>query len=259
MIGHKDRYALVTGATSGIGYELVKLLAKDGKNLIIVARDKKRLEEVKTEIENEYRTRVKLLPKDLSDPKAPVEIFSELEKEDINVDVLVNNAGFVVYGLFSETDLQKELEMIQLYVSTLTHMTKLFLKKMLENKSGWILNVSSGMALLSVPVLSVYSASKAYTLHFSEALANELHGTGVSVTCLCPPQTETEIFRRAKIENTKLARSKKMGAATVAEAGYIALKKGKVIVTPGLKSQLLPIVIRILPRSVLTKMARSMV
>jgi short-subunit dehydrogenase len=259
MIGHKDRYALVTGATSGIGYELVKLLAKDGKNLIIVARDKKRLEEVKTEIENEYRTRVKLLPKDLSDPKAPVEIFSELEKEDINVDVLVNNAGFVVYGLFSETDLQKELKMIQLYVSTLTHMTKLFLKKMLENKSGWILNVSSGMALLSVPVLSVYSASKAYTLHFSEALANELHGTGVSVTCLCPPQTETEIFRRAKIENTKLARSKKMGAATVAEAGYIALKKGKVIVTPGLKSQLLPIVIRILPRSVLTKMARSMV
>ncbi len=259
MIGHKDRYALVTGATSGIGYELAKLLAKDGKNLIIVSRDKNRLEQVKTEIENKYRTRVKILPKDLSAPKAPLEIFSELEKEDINVDVLVNNAGLVVYGLFSETDLQKELEMIQLYVSTLTHMTKLFLKKMLENKSGWILNVSSGMALLSVPLLSVYSASKAYTLHFSEALANELQGTGVSVTCLCPPQTETAIFKRAKIENTKLARAKKMDAATVAEAGYIALKKGKVIVTPGLKSKLLPILIRILPRNVLTKMARSMV
>lgn len=161
MIGHKDGYALVTGATSGIGYELATLLAKDGKNLVIVARDRNRLEQVRTEIEDNYRTRVKMLPKDLSAPQAPLEIFSELEKEAIDVDVLVNNAGLVVYGLFSETDLQKELEMIQLYVSTLTHMTKLFLKKMLENKSGWILNVSSGMAFLPVPLLSVYSAGKA--------------------------------------------------------------------------------------------------
>jgi short-subunit dehydrogenase len=259
MIGHKDRYALVTGASSGIGYELANLLAKDDKNLIIISRDKNRLEQVKTEIENEYGTRVKILPKDLSAPKAPLEIFSELEKEGINVDVLVNNAGFVVYGLFSETDVQKELEMIQLYVSSLTHLTKLFLKKMLENKSGRILNVASGMALLSVPMLSVYSASKAYTLHFSEALANEVQGTGVSVTCLCPPQTETSIFKRANIENTKLARGKKMDAATVAEVGYIALKKGKVIATPGLKSKLLTILVRVIPRSVLTKMARSMV
>lgn len=173
--------------------------------------------------------------------------------------MLVNNAGLVVYGLFSETDLQKELEMIQLYASALTYMTKLFLKKCLPNKSGWILNVSSGMGFLSVPVLSVYSASKAYMLHFSEALANELQGTGVSVTCLCPPQTETEIFKRAKIENTKLARAKKMNATTVAEVGYTALKKGQVIVTPGLKTKLLPTLVRILPRNVLTKMARSMV
>lgn len=259
MIGHQDRYALVTGASSGIGYELAKLLAEDGKNLIIVARNKDGLEQVKTEIENKYQTRVKILPKDLSAPKASLDIFSELGKENINVDVLVNNAGLIVYGLFSETDLQKELEMIQLYVSTLTHMTKLFLKNMLEHKSGWILNVSSGMAFLSVPVLAVYSASKAYTLHFSEALADELQGTGVSVTCLCPPQTETAIFERAKIENTKLARGKKMNAATVAKAGYIALKKGKVIVNPGPKSKLLPIMTRILPRNVLTKMARSIV
>jgi short-subunit dehydrogenase len=259
MIGHKDRCALVTGATSGIGYELAKLLAKDGKDLIIIARDENRLEQVKTEIENTYLTRVKVLPKDLSAPKAPLEIFSELEKENINVDVLINNAGLLVHGLFSETDVRKELEMIQLYASTLTHMTKLFLKKMLQNKSGWILNVSSGMGFLSVPIVSVYAASKAYIIHFSEALANELQGSGVSVTCLCPPQTETEIFKRANIEDTKLARVKKMNATTVAEAGYIALKKGKTIVTPGLKSKMLPILIRILPRNMLTKMARSMV
>ena len=258
MADHEDRHALITGASSGIGYELAKLFGKDGKNLIIVARNKNRLEQVKTEIENNYQVRIKLLSKDLSDPRAPLEIFSELEKEDITVDVLVNNAGFGVYGMFSETDLQKELEMIQVYVTSLTALTKLFLKKMLENKSGRILNVASGMALLAVPLFSVYAASKSYTLHFSEALANELQGTGVSVTCLCPPQTKTSFFTRADMENSKLVKGKMMDAATVAEAGYIALKKGKVIVIPGLKSKSLPILIRITPRSVLIKIARSM-
>jgi len=259
MIGHQKRYALITGASSGIGYELARLFARDGKNLVIVARNKSRLEEVKAEIESKYATEVKVLVKDLSVPKAAPELFAELEKEDVDVDVLVNNAGFLVYGLFSETDLQKELEMIQLYVSTLTQLTKLFLQRMLKNKSGWILNVSSGMALMPVPRLSVYSASKAYTLSFSESLANELRGTGVCVTCLCPPQTETAIFKRANIEDTKLARAKKMDAAIVAEAGYVALKKGRVIVFPGLKSKCLPIFVRVFPRNVLIKMAGSMV
>jgi uncharacterized protein len=149
--------------------------------------------------------------------------------------------------------------MIQLYIITSTYLTKLFLKRMLENKSGWILNVSSGMAFMAVPMLSVYSASKAYMLHFSEALANELQGTGVSVTCLCPPQTETAIFRRAGIENTKLARAKKMDAAAVAKAGYLALKSRRVIVNPDLKSKLLPKLIWILPRNAVTKMVRAMV
>jgi short-subunit dehydrogenase len=258
MIGQKDRYAVITGATSGIGYELAKLLAKDGKNLAIIARDINRLDKVKAEIESKYGTTVKTISKDVSLPEAPLDIFSELEKEDINVDVLVNNAGLVVYGLFPETDFQKELEMIRLYTSALTHMTKLFLKKMIQNKSGWILNVSSGMGFLSVPVVSVYAAGKAYIIHFSEALANELQGSGVSVTCLCPSQTETEIFKRAKIENTRLARAKMLNAAAVAEAGYTGMKKGKVIVATG-KSKMLPALIRILPRKTLTKIARSMV
>ena len=257
MIGHQDRHALVTGASSGIGYDLAKLLAMDGKNLIAVARDKNRLEQVKAEIENEYGTTVKVLPKDLSDPKAPLEIFSELEEEDIDVDVLVNNAGFGVFGLFSETDLQQEFEMIQVHIFSLTHLTKLFLKKMLENKSGRILNVSSCIGFLPTPLFSVYAASKSYVLHFSEALANELKGTGVSVTCLCPPPTETSFHKKGNVENSNTAKGIMLDAATVAEVGYKAFKKGKVMVTLGLKGKGLAIVVRIAPRNMLTKMMRG--
>jgi len=255
VVDDKDRYALVTGASSGIGYELTKLFARDGKNLIIVSRDKNRLEQVKTEIENKYRIRVKVLPKDLSAPKAPLEIFSELEEEGINVDVLVNDAGFGLFGMFSETDLQKELEMIQVNITSLTHLTKLFLKKMLENKSGRILNVASLLGFLPVPLFAVYSASKSFVLHFSEALANELQGTGVSVTCLCPGRTRTAFW--ANMQNSKTPKANMMDAAKVAEVGYRALKKRKVIAVPGLNDGLLTFLLRIAPRNVITKVMRS--
>ena len=257
MIGQQDRYALVTGASGGIGYELAKLLAEDGKNLIIVARNKNGLEQVKTEIENEYGTRVKVLPKDLANPQAPLEIFSELEKEDISVDVLVNNAGFGLYGMFAETDLQKELEMIQVNIASTTCLTKLFLKKMLANKSGTILNVASSLGFFPVPLFPVYAASKAYVLHLSEALASELEGTGISVTCLCPPPTKTSFW--ADMKNSKSARMKMLDATIVAEAGYKAMKKGKVIATPGMMGKSIPIMVRVMPRKALTKMMRSSV
>ena len=257
MIGSKDGYALVTGASSGIGYELAKVLAKDGKNLVIVARSQDKLEELKTEIENKYGTSVRVLPKDLSNPNAPQEIFSELEKDGVNVDVLVNNAGYCVYGMFSETDLQKELEMIQVNATSLMHLTKLFLKGMLENKSGSILNVASLCSFLSSPLESVYCASKSLVLHFSEALANELQGTGVTVTCLCPGLAKTEFHKRAHMENTKVAKRKMMDAAAVAEAGYKALKKGKVVVIPGLIFKTAPLFARFAPRNLVTKVVRS--
>ena len=257
MIGNKDRCALVTGASSGIGYEMAKLLAKDGKNLVIVARSQDKLEELKTYIENKYGTRVRVLPKDLSDPKAPQQIYSELERENIEVDVLVNNAGFGVYGMFSQTDLQKELEMIQVNATSLIHLTKLFLKRMLENKSGSILNVASLCAFLPSPLESIYCATKSYVLHFSEALANELQGTGVSVTCLCPGLAKTEFHKRANMENTKIAKRKMMDAATVAEAGYKALKRGKVISIPGLVYKFAPLFARVAPRNVVLKVVRS--
>lgn len=256
MIGHQDKYALVTGASSGIGYELAKLLAADGKNLIITSRNSDRLEQVKTEIENEYGTLVKVLPKDLSDPPAPLEIYSELEKEALDVDILVNNAGFGLYGMFSNTDIRKELEMIQLNISSLTHMTKLFMKKMLENNSGWILNVASSLGFMPIPLFLVYAASKAYVLHFSEGLASELQGTGVSVTCLCPSPTKTLFW--ANMENSKSVKGSMQDAVTVAEAGYQALQKGKTTVITGLKGKSIPILLRIAPKSMLIKMMKAL-
>jgi len=250
MIGKGDQYALVTGASSGIGYELAKLFARDGKNLVVVARSKDKLEELKKEIENKYGTSVKVLIKDLSDSKAPQEIFSELEKEGVNVDVLVNNAGFSVWGQFSKSDWQKEAEMIQVNITSLTYLTKLYQKKMLEDGSGRILNVASTCGFMSAPFTSIYCASKSYVLHFSEALANELKGTPVSVTCLCPGATETLFFKRASMENCRGAKMKMMDASTVAKVGYQALKKGKVIAIPGLQYRLMPYLMRVLPRSV---------
>ena len=257
MIGHQDRYALVTGASGGIGYEIAKLLAEDGKNLIITARNKNGLEQVKTELENKYGIKAEVLPKDLSDPKAPLEIFTELEKKGVDVDVVVNNAGFALYGVFAESDLQRELEMIQVNIASLTQLTKLFLKKMLANKSGRILNVASSLGFLPVPLFPVYSASKAYVLHLSEALACELEGTGVSVTCLCPPPTKTSFW--ADIQHSKSAKMKMLDAATVAEAGYKAMKKGKAVATPGMMAKSMPIMLRVMPRKALINMMKSSV
>lgn len=257
MIGSKDRYALVTGASSGIGYEFAQLFAKDGKNIVIVARAQDKLEELKTEIENKYGTTVRVIPKDLSDPQAPQEIFSELVKEAINIDVLVNNAGFGVYGIFSDTDLQEELTMIQVNATSLIHLTKLFLKGMVDNRSGNILNVASVCSFLSTPLESVYCATKALVLHFSEALANELQGTGVSVTCLCPGLVKTEFQKRAHMENSRIMKRKMMDAATVAEAGYKAMKRGRGIVIPGFEYKFAPLFARFAPRNVVTRVVKS--
>jgi len=257
MIGSKGKYALVTGASSGIGYELAKILAKDGKDIVAVARSRDRLEGLKKEIESRYGTKVKVVAKDLSDPKAPVEIFTELEMEKIGVDVLVNNAGYGVYGMFLETDLQQELNMIQVNAVSLIHLTKLFVKGMVKDKSGYILNSASLCAFLPTPLEAVYCSTKSFVLHFSEALANELQGTGVSVTCLCVGLAQTEFQKRAHMENCKAAQRKMMDAATVAEAGYKALKRGKLIEIPGLVYKFAPWFARFAPRSVVTRVVRS--
>jgi len=175
------------------------------------------------------------LVKDLSKPEAPQELLAELEKEHIDADVLVNNAGYDIYGNFSETNLHEELEMLQVNITSLTCLTKLFLMKMLKSNSGKILNVSSMVAFIPVPKSSLYAASKSFVLSFSEALATELRGTGITITCLCPGVVQTKFYERGNFPpQSKAAKMRKMDAAKVAKSGFNALKKGKTFVAPGL-------------------------
>jgi short-subunit dehydrogenase len=257
MIGNKDSYALVTGASSGIGYELARLFAKDGKNVVVVARSRDKLEELKKDLEKAHGTKVKVLAKDLSDPQSPQEIFAELGKEGIDVDVLVNNAGFAEYGKFADTDWQKEAEMLQVNIVSLTALTKLFLKKMVERRSGKILNVSSGLGLSPAPLFSVYGATKAYVANFSGTLADELRHSGVSVTCFFPWVTKTGFWERANAQNCKAKKMKLMDAATAAKVAYVALRRGNATAFANRQMSLMVFLSRFTPKSLVTAMQRS--
>ncbi len=186
--------ALITGASSGIGYELSKLFAQDSYDLVLIARSENKLQDLAAKLQNEFGSQVKVIVQDLGINFAPKTIFSQLQEENITIDVLVNNAGFATYGLFTETDLQAELEMMQVNMVALTHLTKLFLPGMVQRRQGKILNIASTAAFQPGPLMAVYYATKAYVLSFSEAIANELIGTGVTVTVLCPGQ-QNQVFK----------------------------------------------------------------
>lgn len=258
--GH-GRSVLVTGASSGIGYELAMLFARDGHDLVLVARNKPRLMQLADELQDRWGVSVKVVVKDLSEPSAPGEIFGELQDERIGIDVLVNDAGFGTYGLFSESDLPSQLEMVQVNIASLTHLTRLFLGEMLRNGNGKILNVASTAAFQPGPLMAVYYATKAYVLSFSEALANELKGSGVTVTVLCPGPTRTEFHQRANMEDSRLVRGqvlRYMDAETVAAAGYRGLVSGKTLVIPGLRNKLGVFAVRLSPRSLVPRTVRWM-
>ncbi|MEH1852909.1 MAG: SDR family oxidoreductase [Nostoc sp.] len=259
MQGNRKQTALITGASGGIGYEFAKLFAQDGYNLVLVARSVDKLNKIADEFKKKFGIDVKVISKDLSNPSAPEEIFTELEQASIRVDVLINNAGFATYGLFHEIDLNAELQLLQVNVLCLTHLTKLFLKGMVKRGSGKILNVASTAAFQPGPLMAVYYASKAYVLSFSEAIANELEGTGVSVTALCPGPTESGFQQRAAMEDSKLVSGQKiMTAEAVAEIGYRGLFENKTVVVPGIKNKLLAESVRFTPRKLVTKMVRNM-
>ena len=256
---NSQKTVLITGASSGIGYELTKLFAQDRYNLVLVARNESKLQEIAAELTEKFGVSVKIMIKDLSLPASPGEIFQELQTEAIIVNVLVNNAGFATYGFFAETELQPEIKMMQLNVMTLTHLTKLFLKEMLAQKAGKILNIASTAAFQPGPLMAVYYATKAYVLSFSEALANELQGTGVTVTALCPGPTESGFQAKANMESSKLVKGKQiMDAKTVALIGYRGLNSNKTVVIPGLKNKLLALSVRLTPRNLVTKLVRNM-
>ena len=250
--------ALITGASSGIGYELTKLFARDGFNLVLVARNSMRLEKIADDLTREFKIGVIVIAKDLSEATAANEIYRELNNKAIEVNILVNNAGLNVYGPFSETDLQRELQMIQVNLVTLTQLTKLFLPAMLERNSGKVLNVASTVSFTPGPGDAVYCASKAYVLSFSEALAEELRGTGVTVTALCPGPTNTEFAERAQMTDAKIFQGRLSSAAEVAQAGYRALKQGRMTTIVGNANKLLVFSLRLSPRAVIVKVARKL-
>jgi len=252
------KYALITGASCGIGRELAKQLAADGMNVVLVARDAERLRQVALQIERDSGVTVRVLPKDLRAPDAPREIHSELEATGVEIAMLVNNAGTGVYDEFCESDLQAEIEMVQVNVTALTCLTKLFLTKMLTRGSGRILNVASGASFCAVPMLAAYAATKAYVLSFSESLAYELQGTGVSVTCLCPWPTRSGIQESAGLYDCRAHRGKLADPAYVARVGLAASKRGNVIAIPGLKNRLLVFAMRFFPRMMNTRVSAWM-
>jgi short-subunit dehydrogenase len=254
-----DKTALITGASSGIGYELSKLFAADGTNLVLVARNEQRLSEIASDLAQTYGVRVTVVAKDLSDPASPGEIAAALQAQSIGVDILVNNAGFGTYGPFAEIDWAEELRMLHVNVVSLTHLTKLFLPGMIERRSGRILNVGSTGSFAPGPLMAAYCATKAYVLSLSEAISEEVRGTGVTVTALCPGVTRTGFQARAKVEHTQLVSDgMAMSARQVAEIGYKALLRGQAIVVPGFLNQLMAFAVRLTPRSLTRRISHGM-
>ncbi|HZC76160.1 MAG TPA: SDR family oxidoreductase, partial [Ktedonobacterales bacterium] len=202
MATHNGETALVTGASSGIGEELARLFARDGYDLVLVARGKTQLEALAAELRQRHGVSLTVLATDLAQPAAAQAIYDELTRAGITVDVLVNNAGYATYGSFTEIPAETELAMLQVNMAALTHLCKLFLPPMVRRGSGRVLNVASTAAFQPGPLMAAYYASKAYVLSLSEALANELRGTGVTVTALCPGPTRSGFQSRAKMEDS---------------------------------------------------------
>lgn len=255
--GGRKMTALVTGASGGIGAELARLFAADGHDLVLVARSRDKLAGLAEELGGRHHVNARVLAADLARPQAPREIFDELGAEGAGVDALVNNAGVGSYGLFAETDLKSELDLLQINVVALTHLTKLFLPAMIARRRGHVLNVASTAAFQPGPLMAVYYASKAYVLHFSEALSNETQGTGVTVTALCPGPTETGFVAAAGMGESKLFDASVMDARTVAVEGYHGMLGGKTVVVPGLRNRLLATSYRLAPRGLITKVVRG--
>src|SRR5215813_6982885 len=249
--------ALITGASSGIGLDLARLMARDF-DLVLSARNQPTLEQIARELQQQHGNLVHVIPADLARPEAPEEIFSEIKRRGLRVDVLVNNAGFGSYGAFAETDLSTELQMIQVNITAMTHLTKLALPGMRERKRGRIMNVASIAGFLPGPLMAVYYATKAYVVSFSEAIANELKGSGITVTCLCPGPTATEFAARAAMEKSRLFMLGRMRSQDVARAGYRGMLRGKRLVIPGLMNKLVMQSVRFTPRKMVTAIAGSL-
>jgi short-subunit dehydrogenase len=253
----KIQTALITGGSGGIGYELAKLFARDHYNLVLVARSSDKLNQVAGELQSQFGVGVKTVALDLGAAPAPQFLFDQLRREGIAVDVLVNNAGFGAFGEFATMAEGEILGQIQLNVTALTYLTRLFLPSMLSRGSGKVMNVASTAAFQPGPLMAVYYATKAYVLSFSEALANEVAGSGVVVSCFCPGATETGFAKRAGTEDSRIF--KKLGAMNVeavARDGYRGLMAGRTVVISGVRNWMVAESVRFAPRKLVTAVSR---
>ncbi|RSK26645.1 SDR family oxidoreductase [Bacillus sp. HMF5848] len=243
---------LITGATSGLGYEFAKLFANDGYNLVLVARNEERLKDIKNKFNN---VNIFTFSEDLSQSNAAQRVYQAINQEGIQVDMLVNNAGFGLLGEFDTISIEKQHDMVQLNVTALMELTYYFLKDMKMRNQGKILNVASTAAFQPGPKMAVYYATKAFVLSFSEALVEELYGSNITVTTLCPGATKTNFGAVANVENTKMF-SRAMSSEVVARQGYAAFIKGKRVVVTGGLNKMGVIASKFLPRSIAAKVAK---
>ena len=249
--------ALITGASSGIGLDLARLMAP-GFDLIITARNQSELEKIGRELEASHGNHVHVIPANLTVRDAPQQIFAEIERRGLRVDILINNAGFGSYGAFAESDPKTSLDMVEVNIAALTSLTRLALPGMIQRKRGRIMNVASTAGFQPGPLMAVYYATKAYVIMFSEAIANELKGIGVSVTCFCPGATATNFAGRAKMEESRLFKMGAMKSIDVARAGYKGMMAGKGLVIPGMINKTLAMSVRFSPRKLVTAISRSL-
>lgn len=257
-MANDSKTALVTGASSGIGAELARIHAERGGNLVLVARRADRLEALKAELEQAHGITAHVIAKDLTDPEAPQQIHDELAARGVQIDYLINNAGFGNGGFFHEQDWARNEAMIKVNVVALAALTRLFAPEMATRGSGRILNVASMAGFLPGPLQATYYATKAFVVSFSEATNNELAGTGVTVTALCPGPVDTEFIEQANLREAKgFART--VSARGVAQAGYDAMLKGKPLIVPGLLNKLIiHLLLRLTPRRQATAISRAM-
>jgi len=254
-----DRAVIITGASGGIGLAFAEIFAREGWRPILVARSADKLASIADGLKLKNGVDTAVVALDLAQPGAAQRLFDAVSALGIEVDALVNNAGFATYGPFAEASIEDERQEMMLNMLTLTELTKLFLTPMLARKRGRVLNVASTAAFQPGPLMAVYYATKAYVLSFSEALAEELAGSGVTVTCFCPGATASGFQERAKMGEVALVKGRKLpDAASVASVGYRAMMAGKRLAIPGLANQLLALTPRFTPRGLVLKVSRRL-
>jgi short-subunit dehydrogenase len=248
---------LITGASSGIGYELAKIHASKADNLVLVARNSEKLNELKIELEKQFGIEVFNIIKDLSLPNAAQEVYNETHAQKIEINYLINNAGFGDFGAFKNTNPKKELAMLRLNIEALTQFCKLYVHDMVKVGAGKIMNIASTAAFQPGPDMAVYYATKAYVLHFSEAIAEELKKDNITVTTLCPGATESGFSTVASLENSNLFKDKNLPSSKeVAQYAYKAMMKGKGVAIHGVMNYLMANSVRLTPRNVVLKVVK---